>query len=103
MNTLIEKNRIDIQLLCKAQQVETLFLFGSAANDDAFTPSSDIDFIFTYKKDKEGLPLSPFDYFDFLFSLEKLLGRKVDLVAKEKIKNRYFSENVNKQMVKLYG
>ncbi len=103
MNALIENNKTNIQLLCKEQQVETLYLFGSALTDTGFMPTSDVDFIFTYKKDEEGLPLSPFDYFDFLFSLEKILGRKVDLVAKEKIKNKYFLENVNRHMVKVYG
>ena len=67
-----------------------------------FTKKSIQNFIFQYKKDNEGLPLYPFDYFDLLFTLEKITGKKVDLVAEEKIKNKYFMERVNKEKISIY-
>ena len=87
---------------CKSMQVKSLYLFGSGARGKEYNLESDLDFIFQYKKDNEGLPLYPFDYFDLLFTLEKITGKKIDLVAEEKIKNKYFLERVNKEKISIY-
>jgi predicted nucleotidyltransferase len=46
--------------------------------------------------------LAPFDYFDLLFSLEEITGRKVDLVVADGIKNYFFLEQVEKEKVRIY-
>ena len=47
--------------------------------------------------------LPPFyDYFDLLWKLEAITGRKIDLVAEKKIKNKYFLEQVLKDRIKIY-
>jgi len=83
-------------------QVESLYLFGSAVHGDEFSADSDLDFLLRYKRDNEGLPLHPFDYFDLLFSLEEITGRKVDLVVEDGIKNSFFKEQVEKEKIRIY-
>lgn len=83
-------------------QVKSLYLFGSATNTNEFDEQSDLDFIFSFIKDEQGFPVAGYDYFDLLFALENILGKKVDLVAEEKIRNRFFYETVKKERIKLY-
>ncbi len=87
---------------CKKMQVQSLYLFGSGTTTGEFNKDSDLDFLFRFKKNQEGMPLSGYDYFDLLFSLEEITGKKVDLVAEEKLMNKYFIESVNKGKIKLY-
>lgn len=86
---------------CLKYQIKTLHLFGSATTE-SYTPESDLDFLVDFFKDAEGLPKAPFDYFDFLFSLEEITGRKVDLVVKDAVRNSYFKKEMDKQKVLLY-
>lgn len=88
--------------LCKEMQVETLYLFGSAAREKDYHTNSDLDFLYRFKKDAAGFPISGNDYFDLLFRLEEITGKKIDLVAEEKIKNRFFKERVINERVKIY-
>ncbi|GAA4311929.1 nucleotidyltransferase domain-containing protein [Compostibacter hankyongensis] len=99
----IVKNNLDaIIQTCKELQVSSLYLFGSATREKDFNQESDLDFLYSFKKDETGLPQTTYDYFDLLFRLEKILDKKVDLVAEERILNKYFLETVNKEKVKLY-
>ena len=82
MQQILESNIIKIKKACEFYHVKNLYAFGSAVNG-TFTNESDVDFLVDYFKDEEGLPKEPFDYFDFLFSLEDIVGRKVDLVVNE--------------------
>ena len=43
------------------------------------------------------------NYFDFQESLERLFGRKVDLVVEKGLKNKYFIANVNRTKQIIYG
>jgi predicted nucleotidyltransferase len=98
----VQNNLDRITEICRLQQVKSLYLFGSAATE-TFRAGSDVDFLIEYKRDKEGLPLAPFDYFDFLFALEDIVGLKVDLVVKEALRNKYFIESMNKGKILLYA
>ena len=83
-------------------QVKSLYLFGSAVRED-FDSKSDFNFLFSFKSDKDGNLLPPFyDYFDLMFELEKITGRKVDLVAEERITNKYFLNKVSKEKIIIY-
>ena len=83
-------------------QVKSLYLFGSGVRDD-FNKKSDFDFLFTFKNDNEGNLLPPYyDYFDLMFELEKITGRKVDLVSEPEIRNKYFLKRVNAEKIKIY-
>jgi predicted nucleotidyltransferase len=62
--------------------VNTIGLFGSIVRDD-FTDESDIDIIVTFKK-RVGM-----EFIDLANELESILKRKVDLVSKNGVKEKY--------------
>jgi uncharacterized protein len=98
----IPKNNIDkIKSACLQYGIRSLYLFGSATGNN-FKDFSDLDFLVDYFKDDEGLPKEPFDYFDFLFLLENITGRKVDLIVKDAVRNKYFKAEMDKQKVLIY-
>ena len=102
MNSIIKSKLSDIINTCEQMQVKSLYLFGSGVRDD-FNKKSDFDFLFTFKSDKDGSLLPPyFDYFDLMFELEKITGRKVDLVAEERMTNTYFLNRISKEKIKIY-
>lgn len=102
MVKIIENKLEEIRRLCEKMQLESLYLFGSATNDKNFSNKSDLDFLFKFKTDDKGLAISGYDYFDLMFQLEKITGKKIDLVAQEKIKNKFFLGRVNQQKIKIY-
>lgn len=102
MVKIVENKLDEIIRLCERMQLHSLYLFGSGSDEKKFTGKSDLDFLYKFKKDEEGLTISQFDYFDLMFDLEKITGKKVDLVAGEKIKNKYFLAKVNQEKIKIY-
>lgn len=98
----ITKNISEIISTCREMQVKSLYVFGSGARDEDYTSKSDLDFLVTLKKDGNGLPASGYDYFDLLFALEKITGKKVDLVQEEGIRNRFFLQSILKDREKIY-
>ncbi len=102
MNSIIKNKLPDIVKICEQMQVKSLYLFGSGVRDD-FDKKSDFDFLFSFKNDKDGNLLPPYyDYFDLMFELEKITGRKVDLVAEERITNKYFLNRISNEKIKIY-
>ncbi len=103
MIALIKNNLEKIKALCRQYQVQSLYLIGSAAREDKpFTKNSDVDFLLKYKKDNEGLGADKFDYFELLFALEDLIGKKEDLVVEESINNNIFKEAIEKSKIRIY-
>ncbi len=102
MASVIENNIEEIQKACKKHKLKSLFVFGSAVTNE-FNKNSDVDFLYNFKK--EEIPIAEYadNFFEFLFRLEDLLKRKIDLVPEEKIKNPYFLKQVNTGKVKIYG
>ena len=98
----VRNNIRRIEDVCKTMKVKSLYLFGSAARGTDFDESSDLDFLFTFIRNENGFSLSGYDYFDLLFKLEEITGKKVDLVAEEKIRNKYFLDRINKEKVPVY-
>ena len=101
MIPLIEHHRPEVSALCHQYGVQSLDVFGSAA-DGAFDPAcSDIDFLVTFNpEDLTGLSHR---YFGLLESLEQLFGRKVDLVSAVAMRNPYFIASVNRSRQRLYA
>lgn len=101
MIEIIEKNRAQLEELCRKYRVKTLELFGSAAEGTFDPERSDLDFIIDF------LPLQPGQRFDFYFGLseelEALFGRRVDLVMVKAIRNPYFLRAVNQTRQMLYA
>ena len=102
MVAIVRDNLGEIKKICRRMQLQSLYLFGSGSIQKNHTGESDLDFIFKFEKDENGLPVSGFDYFDLMFDLEKITAKKIDLVAEEKIKNKYFLDRVNQEKIKIY-
>ena len=99
----IVKNNLDkIQEACKLMQVEALYIFGSGARENDFNSKSDIDFLYRMIINEEGLPVGGFDYFDLMFKLEEIIGRKIDLVPEKRIRNKYFLSSILEDRIKIY-
>jgi uncharacterized protein len=102
MIAIVKDNLDEIVKICEKMQIQSLYLFGSASNEKRFTKNSDLDFLYQFKKDENGLTISQFDYFDLMFGLEKITGKKIDLVAEEKITNKIFLARINEERIKIY-
>ncbi len=97
----IEQNKIDsIIHLCKAHKVKELYIFGSAITDQ-FNSSSDVDFLVEF----EGVDVVDYfdNYMDFKDKLENLLGRNIDLVENQAIRNPIFRRSVDRSKQLIYG
>lgn len=101
---LIEMNIDRITFLCKKYRVKCLYVFGSILTD-RFNNESDIDFAVNF--DKEKIESEKTDwadlFFDFIHEMEELLGRKVDMVVDDAIRNRYFKQELDNTKRAIYG
>ena len=102
MNYLIQESLNKIIESCEKHYVKSLDLFGSATRND-FNEKSDVDFLYEFDKDKIDELEYADNYFDFFFSLEDILGRKIDLLPKRKLKNPYLIKKINSEKIKIYG
>ncbi|MEO5783108.1 MAG: nucleotidyltransferase domain-containing protein [Ginsengibacter sp.] len=96
----LEKYSNDINQLCLAHNVKRLYAFGSVLTDK-FAANSDIDFIVDFEHVEANQYAD--NYYDFKFSLEKILHRSVDLLEGKAIKNPYFLQVINNQRQLVYG
>lgn len=101
MLKLIEDNLNEIISLCKTHRVISIALFGSAAKE-VMHENSDIDFLVQFSEDIEVLDYAD-NYFSFLEELEKLMGRKIDLISKRSLKNPILIEEIDRYKVDLYA
>jgi uncharacterized protein len=89
-----------IKKLCEKYRVKTFSVFGSVLRND-FNPQSDIDFIVDFNE------MDPLVYTDLYFqlkdSLERTLGRKIDLIELRGIKNKIFKNEIENSKVLIYG
>jgi hypothetical protein len=97
---LVEENREAINSLCKKHKVEKLYAFGSVLST-SFNAESDVDFLVDF--DKKKIQNFGENFFEFLFSLEDLFDRKIDLIEREAIRNPYFKEEVEETKMMIYG
>ncbi len=97
---LIEMNIDKIIALCRKYKVAKLWVFGSILTP-RFTDKSDVDFsvIFKYDEIKDMF----ITFFDFIYELEQLLGRKVDMVDETAVKNPYFRKELDNTKRLIYG
>lgn len=97
---LIENNIQKIIDLCKKHKVHKLFVFGSILTN-RFNDKSDVDLIVDFNKSEVN---DYFDnYFDFKYSLEDLLGRKIDLLEEQTIKNPYLKKSVDATRILIFS
>lgn len=86
--------------LCQKHKVRKLFAFGSVLTK-RFNDESDVDLLVAF--DKPEIKDYFDNYFDFKYSLEELLGRKVDLLEEQTLRNPYLKENVDATKALIYG
>ena len=100
MIDLLEQNRQVIATLCRKYGVRKLDVFGSAARGDFDPAESDVDLFFEF----DANPTAVADrFFGLAEDLECLLGRKVDLVSIQDVRNPYFLQVANQHRVTLYA
>jgi predicted nucleotidyltransferase len=101
MIALIEQHRPEVAALCSRFGVQSLEVFGLAA-DGAFDPAhSHIDFLVNFLPEDPG---SLFDsYFELQQALEQLFARKIDLVTTSALKNPDVLAVVNQARQMVYA
>ena len=99
---LIELNLQRIIDLCRKHKVKTLAVFGSILTV-RFKDDSDVDLLVNFDTTDHEKWDYVTNYFDFQEALEKIFGRKVDLVVEKGLKNKYFIANVNRTKQMIYG
>lgn len=86
--------------LCVKHRVKSLFAFGSVTRNE-LNPQSDIDLLVDIDADD---PLDYSDnYFGLKMQLEKLLGRKVDLLEQRALNNQFLNKHIEDAKVLIYG
>jgi hypothetical protein len=98
---LIEQNLSTLLNLCRKHDIGRLDVFGSAVRGDFNPQQSDLDFLVDFNNFT--IHNAADRYFDFLFDLESLFGRKIDLVTDAAIRNPYFRKSVDAERVNLYA
>ncbi len=101
MIDLIQQHQVELEALCRQYHVKSLELFGSATDGTWDPERSDLDFLLEFLP--EAKSRSFHGYFDFKDDLERLFGRKVDLVMPGAIRNRYLLEAVKEQRQPVYA
>lgn len=101
MIELLHQHRQQIAALCLQFGVERLESFGSAARGEFDPASSDLDFLVQFKD--LGWKDPSVQYFGLLHALEDLLGRRIDLVERAAVENRYFLEVAERHRDLLYA
>jgi hypothetical protein len=97
---IIEKNGGDLKKLCMLYNVDKMYLFGSALTAN-FNNESDIDFLVKFKS----IDLSIYfdNFLGFKENLEKLFGRKVDLIEEQTLRNPILIKSINSSKELVYG
>jgi len=96
---IIERNIDSLIKLCKQHKVKELYLFGSILTPK-FNKDSDIDMLVEF----ENVDILEYadNYFDFKEKLEKLLGREIDLLENQAIRNPIFRKIVDRDKKIVY-
>ena len=97
---LIELNLQKIFDLCRKYKVDKLYVFGSILTP-RFTDQSDVDMVVNFK----GVPLEDYvdNYFGLKDALTTLLGREIDLLESNGIRNAILRNNIDRTKRLIYG
>mgnify|MGYP001370461958 FL=1 len=96
---IIEKNIDSLISLCKQHKVKELYIFGSILTSE-FNKDSDIDMLVQF--DNVDILEYADNYFDFKEKLEKLLGREIDLLENQAIRNPIFRKILDRDKKIVY-
>ena len=102
MHAAIADKRNEIADLCRLHGVARLEVIGSAARATDFDPlTSDADFLVEF--DPRRAPITLERYFDFRDALHDALGRPVDLLEPQAIRNPYLRAAIEKSRELVYA
>lgn len=93
MSSVIEQQKNGLAEQCRRFGVRRLEVFGSAARGDFDPAKSDFDFIVSFADKTPGTYADR--YLDFAAAVERLLGRRIDLLTERCIRNPYFRREVD--------
>ena len=99
---IIETNIHKIIDLCRRFHVRRLWVFGSILTP-RFSDQSDIDLCVDFDRNQIELYDYANNFFVFLYALEELLGRKIDITEDSAVRNPYFREELNETRKLIYG
>ncbi|OHB61779.1 MAG: DNA polymerase subunit beta [Planctomycetes bacterium RBG_13_60_9] len=99
MNTKVQLDRSVLAEFCRRWRIGELSVFGSVLRDD-FNPNSDLDFLVSFEP---GTPLDIDRLLDMKEELEARLGRPVDLVEKEALRNPWRRHEILKTRQVIYA
>jgi predicted nucleotidyltransferase len=101
MHPVVEEKLEELRAICVRYRVRRLDLFGSAATGGFEPERSDLDFLV------ELAPRAPAEYadtyFDLMEELERLFGRRIDLVTTASVVNPVFWRNIEATREPLYA
>ena len=102
MHAAISDKKDELAQLCRRYGVARLEVFGSAARGADFNPdSSDADFLVEFDLRSASATLD--QYFDFRDALRDALGRPVDLVEAEAVRNPYLRAAIDRSRELIYA
>jgi len=97
---LITRNIEEISRICKQHQVEQLFIFGSVKTEK-FNDKSDIDILIQFNRMVD--PALYFEnYMDFKEKMETILGREIDIVENQAVRNPVFRKILDREKILVY-
>ncbi|MDI6449401.1 nucleotidyltransferase family protein [Anaerobaca lacustris] len=99
MNANVQIDRSMIAAFCRKWQIRELSVFGSVLRED-FGAKSDVDFLVSFEP---GAPLDIDRLLDIKEELETRLGRPVDLVEKEAMRNPWRRHEILKTRQVIYA
>jgi uncharacterized protein len=100
MSPLIDDNLDEIGRLCRLHGVRKLEVFGSVLRSDFDPQRSDVDVLVEF----ESRVASSFaNFLDFKEALERLLGRPVDLVELQAVRNRRLRHYIEQSKSPVYA
>ncbi|OGP73254.1 MAG: hypothetical protein A2W09_06735 [Deltaproteobacteria bacterium RBG_16_50_11] len=95
----IQDHKQDIEKICRDLRVRRLDLVGSASRDEFEPERSDVDVLVQF----DGLDRLFDRYFELKKRLESQLGREVDVIEDNAVKNPYVRKSLNRDKVRIYG
>lgn len=86
---------------CRRYRVRRLDVFGSSVREDFDSQRSDVDFLVEFA---DASPEGAADrYFSLRDSLQAVVGRPVDLVVRNAVRNPYFLEAIAREQRNVYA